>query len=55
MRELPDGSVSRVIKNFLPEQELTGLLASYSDHVGIASYPECRRVVVNYIVGKVEH
>lgn len=51
LRELPDGSVSRVIKNFLSEQELMGLLTRYSDHVDIVRYPECRRVVVSYTIG----
>jgi hypothetical protein len=45
------GSVSRVIKNFLTEQELMGLLVRYSDLVAIAGYPECRRVFVSYRVG----
>ena len=51
MRELPDGSSSRVIKHFLSEQELKRLFARYSDQVEIARYPECRRIVVSYTVG----
>jgi len=50
-RELPDGSNCRVIKHFLSELELKELFAHYSDHVEIARYPECRRIVVSYIVG----
>jgi SAM-dependent methyltransferase len=50
-RELPDGTSCRVIKHFLPEAELKQLFARYSDQVEIASYPECRRVVVSYTVG----
>lgn len=53
-RDLPDGSRCRVIKNFLSEQELKELFAHYSNRVEIDSYPECRRIVVSYIVGKVE-
>lgn len=52
IRELPDGSRSRVIKHFLAEQELKELFAPYSNRVEIDSYPECRRIVVSYIVGK---
>lgn len=51
MRELPDGTSCRVIKHFLTEQEMKELFARYSDQVEIASYPECRRIVVSYVVG----
>ncbi|KAF0218445.1 MAG: hypothetical protein FD174_2906 [Geobacteraceae bacterium] len=47
-RDLPDGSKCRVIKNFLSELEFKELFARYSSHVEIASYPECRRIVVSY-------
>jgi len=50
-RELPDGTSCRVIKHFLSDQELTELFARYSDQVEIARFPECRRVVVSYVVG----
>lgn len=49
-RELPDGSTSRVIKHFFLELELKKLFAIYSDQVEITNYPECRRIVVSYIV-----
>ncbi len=52
-RELPDASICHVIKHFLPELELKELFARYSDQVEIISYPECRRIVVSYIVGRV--
>jgi cyclopropane fatty-acyl-phospholipid synthase-like methyltransferase len=52
-RVLPDASTCHVIKHFLPEPELNELFARYSDQVEITSYPECRRIVVSYIVGKV--
>lgn len=51
-RELPDGSTCHVIKHFLRETELKELFAHYSEQVEIASYPECRRIVVSYIVGQ---
>jgi hypothetical protein len=52
-RELPDASTCHVIKHFLPEPELKELFARYSDQVEITSYPECRRIVVSYTVGRV--
>lgn len=49
-RELPDGSSCRVIKQFLSDQELMDLFFHYSDQVEITKYPECRRIVVSYVV-----
>lgn len=51
LRELPDGSSSRVIKNFLSEHELLRLFNYYSDQIEIANHSECRRVVVSYVLG----
>jgi len=52
LRELPDGSSCRVIKNFLSKQELKALFARYSDQVAIDTFPECRRIVVSYVFGQ---
>jgi SAM-dependent methyltransferase len=47
-RTLLDGSVYRVIKHFLSDDEIRDLCSPYSDHVGIERLEACRRIVVGY-------
>lgn len=47
-RKLSDGSVYRVIKHFLTDDEFKSVLAPYTSEVMIERFPECRRVVVSY-------
>lgn len=48
-RRLPDGSLYRVIKHYLTDDEITALFSVYTEHVEIARLPECQRLVVSYV------
>jgi ubiquinone/menaquinone biosynthesis C-methylase UbiE len=47
-RSLPDGSVYRVIKNFLSDDEIITIFSPYTDPVEIVRFPQCGRIVVSY-------
>lgn len=47
-RTLPDGSLYRVIKHFLTDEEYRSILSPHAAEVRIQRFPECRRVVVSY-------
>lgn len=49
-RTLPDGSLYRVIKHFLTDDEFRSILSPYSTDIRIDRFPDCRRVVVSYML-----
>jgi SAM-dependent methyltransferase len=49
-RTLPDGSRYRVIKHFLTDEELRSIFERYCPDIRIDRFPECRRIVVSYVV-----
>jgi hypothetical protein len=49
-RTLPDGSRYQIIKHFLTDEEIRLIFSRYSAGVKIDRFPECRRVVVCYML-----
>jgi protein-L-isoaspartate O-methyltransferase len=54
-RTLPDGSRYRVIKHFLTDEELRSIFDRYSPAIRIERFPECRRIVVSYMIKGEQH
>ena len=48
-RVLQDGSRYRVVKHYLPAEELREILRPYSNEICIVRFPESLRIVVSYV------
>ena len=46
----PDGRSFDVIKHFLSDEEISSVFSRYCDKVEARRFPECRRIVVSYVL-----
>jgi hypothetical protein len=51
-RVLPDGSAFRVIKHFFSDDQIATQFSGFSGDLSIQRFPECRRLIVNFIPTK---